>query len=583
MKKALPLLLVAVSAVLLFWRLDGIPLWRDETTTANWGRLMAESGVWVPRTFDGEQLIVQAADGHDTNSRMLPAMQSWLQFYVSAAGFKLFGANTFTARLPFAVIGALCLYVFHRIGVVLFGPGMLSLLMPFLGIVHISFLSAARQSRYYILVVLFASLLMLEFCRYLKQPSLAKQRGFYARIGLYGVLLYLSNYVSFGGTWLALGIFVLALRDRVLLRGFLVLSALLVAVLTPEFWMFHSDFTSTWPPPEPEPLLDLYRAGLTGRAKDFWRIVPLVLLVPAAVFLFSRRAIKAPAVLSGTLLLAGILVLSPLVVNYGHRDVRRLDSAAFWGFALLCLVVPAVLAWAWSRLDRTRLGGTQLGGKGIWARAALLAGLLLLVSPLLTVAAAKHKANTRHYFQILPAALLLSALAVAQMRQAAGAKAATALCAGLLIWPGINWYASGDEQMLERQLLRDRSYNAPLIDYLREHVGPGDKVAFLRNVKGMTVYFYLPKMRWVGLLDSEAPGNQEFRGRIPDDQFDDYAGADWYVRWDPRGGKIKGLTDAFEKVWEYSYPRRLSWWDRASSAPVRTYEVFRRKKAAPPE
>ena len=108
MKKALPLLLVAVSAVLLFWRLDGIPLWRDETTTANWGRLMAESGVWVPRTFDGEQLLVQAADGHDTNSRMLPAMQSWLQFYVAAAGFKLFGADTFTARLPFAVIDFQC-------------------------------------------------------------------------------------------------------------------------------------------------------------------------------------------------------------------------------------------------------------------------------------------------------------------------------------------------------------------------------------------------------------------------------------------------------------------------------------------
>ena len=48
MRNVLAVLLVLLSAFLLFWRLDGVPLWRDETTTANWGRVMAESfGVWV--------------------------------------------------------------------------------------------------------------------------------------------------------------------------------------------------------------------------------------------------------------------------------------------------------------------------------------------------------------------------------------------------------------------------------------------------------------------------------------------------------------------------------------------------------
>ena len=129
MRTALAVLLVALSAFLLFWRLDSIPLWRDEATTANWGRLMAESDVWLPRAYDGDQLIVQGEDGHDINSHLLPAMHSWLQFYVAGAGFQLFGVSTWTARLPFALIGAATLFVFYRIGVALFGNSVQALVL----------------------------------------------------------------------------------------------------------------------------------------------------------------------------------------------------------------------------------------------------------------------------------------------------------------------------------------------------------------------------------------------------------------------------------------------------------------------
>ena len=118
----LVVLLLVVAAVLLFWRLDGALLWRDEATTANWGRMMAENGTWLPWVFDGKQLVVQAPDGHDLNSKLLPAMHTYLQFYVAAASFKLLGADTVTARLPFACLGALTLLLMYRLGVLLFGP-----------------------------------------------------------------------------------------------------------------------------------------------------------------------------------------------------------------------------------------------------------------------------------------------------------------------------------------------------------------------------------------------------------------------------------------------------------------------------
>jgi len=163
------------------------------------------------------------------------------------------------------------------------------------------------------------------------------------------------------------------------------------------------------------------------------------------------------------------------------------------------------------------------------------------------------------------------------MEKAAGRSAAAALFAGMLVWPVLDWNHFCSEQVLERQFEADDSYNGPFIKFLDENIGPGDRVAFYRNVKGMAAYFYHPEMRWVDLLDVDVPNNQKFRGVIPDDQFDDYRDVDWYVVWDPRGGgSPRHLDERYEKVWEYSYPDRSSWWDRDRTPYVRTYQIYHR-------
>jgi hypothetical protein len=564
MRSALAVLLIVLSVFLLFWRLDSVPLWRDETTTANWGRLMAESNVWIPRVYDGDQLIVQAADGHDVNSHLLPAMQSWLQFYVAGLGFELFGVSTWTARLPFALIGGATLFLFYRIGVALFGSGLQSLMLPYLGLLSIHFLAAARQCRYYVVVIFAVSLLILEIIHYLQDPERAARVSFFLKIGLYGVLIYAGNYVSFAGTWAALGVFALLESDRRLLRGFVPLSVVLAVVLGIEFWFLHSEFAGNWPPPDPRSTWRLYAGALMARGSDFWRMVPLVLLVPAGLLLFSRRVKSSPLPLTAGLIVSTLIVLSPFL--FDRRDAAQLPSAAFWVYALLCLTVPAAFYWTWRRLP----------SRGVWARAALLAGLILLLSPLIAIAGGKHRAFARHYYQTLPAALLLSALAAAQIKESAGRPAAGLLLAGMLVWPNLDWNHSGAEQLLERQFEADDSYNGPLLDFLDENIRPGDEVAFYRNVKGMAAYFYHPEMRWVALLDVDVPHNGKFRRLIPDDQFDDYRGVEWYVVWNPRGGKTpRQLDDRYEKVWEYSYSSRLSRWDSHRTPGVRTYEIYR--------
>ncbi len=573
MRRFLIILLVVLSAILLFWRLDGAHLWRDEATTANWGRLMAESGSWLPRVFDGRQLIVQASDGHDFNSQLLPAMQSWLQFYVAAAGFKVLGVSTATARLPFALIGVLCLFAFYKIGVVLFADGLRPLLLPYLGILSMFFLFAARQSRYYILVVLAAALLLLEFFRYLRSPEYAAQFSFYARVGLYGTLLYASNYVSFAGMWASLLLFVLLVRDRRLIRGFVLLSAGMAPFLGWEFWCLHAEFVAAWPPVRPAPLVEVYRQALIAKGSELWQATPLIFLVPAGLYSFWHKTRYVSPRLAEIAVAAVLAVMIPLTPWISREVMSAAIPAYAAALMLLCSAVPVTFWLCWQRLS----------SPGLWARAAMLAGLILVVSPLVTIAAAKQEASTRHYFQILPAALVLGALATAGLRDANRSRWAAAFFAGIVVWPNLAFNYPWNEAVVERQFAQDRSHSEPLVDFLRANVRPGEKVAFYRNVQGMAAYFYLPEMHWVALLDSEAPHNQRFRGRLPDDQFDDYGGADWYVLWDPRGGWPKRLDrDRFEKVWEHSYTHRLNLWATQQEPTRRTFEVYRRVSGGSP-
>jgi 4-amino-4-deoxy-L-arabinose transferase-like glycosyltransferase len=566
MQRVLAALLLVFSAVALFWRLDGDHLWRDEGTTAVWARLMAESGDWIPWVYDREkqQLLVQAADGHDVNSKLLPAMQGYLQFYVAGLSFWIFGANEWSARLPFALIGALTLFVLYRLGRAMFGQSAWALAPPAMASTSIFFLHAARQCRYYPIVVLGASWLLLEAYRYLQEPERAGRRSFYVRLGAVGFLICFSNYVSFVASWAALGIFVLMMRDFKLIRGFLTLSALMAVPVLCEFLWLHAEFAATFPPPLDQPWYEIYQAALVRRMKDYWRALPIVLLLPAALALCRREGclsgLARPVAVAAALMpLLGLVFVA--------NDFAALSTPAFWAFAALCLSMPLVFLLCWAKLR----------SPGPWARIALLGGLLMVVSPLLTIAAAKDKTSTRHYYQILPGAVVVCSLAAAALAREYKA-AGVAVLAGMIVWPNLDYMMGGTDEVVQRQYLLNRTYNGPLIEYFREYLRPGDRVAFLRNVKGMPLYFYFPDMRWVGLLDSSAPHNQQFRGRIPGDQFDDAADADWYVFWDPRGEAAKGFSEErYEKVWEYTHEGLLGFWDWGATPGSRHYEVWKRK------
>ena len=342
----------ALAAGTLLWRIDGTVLWRDEATTACWARSMVERGQWTPRVFDGERLIVQAPDGHDFNDRLVPAMQGWLQFYVAALGFLVGGVGTVTARLPFVAAGALALWGLYRLGRVVLGSETAALGLPLLGATSIYFLTAARQARYYILVVLFTVLILLEFARYLEEPERARRWGMWARLGLYGGLTYLANYVSFGGLWIALTVFVVLTRDHTLIRRWVLVSGLLALPMALQFLLVHQEFVAgsaavlpaTW---------EQWRLTLRYHGTEMFRMLPLAALVPAGWWVFRRdggsRVARGVALLCGTV----------LIVSIGATIVAaRTGAIPRYYFQVL----PAALAL--TGIIGARLG--QLAGRG-WA------------------------------------------------------------------------------------------------------------------------------------------------------------------------------------------------------------------------
>lgn len=564
MRRIAAIAALALCVTAIFWRLDGVPLWRDEATTAVWARLMVDSGDWLPYAFDREagQLLVQDDDGHDINSRLLPAMQSYLQFYVSAAGHWLFGDGTIAARLPFALVGFGCLALLWSLGRRLGGPSWLPVALPLIASVSIYFLHAARQGRYYILVVFATLLLLLQVARYLRDPALGRKWSFHGQLCLVGCVLYAGNYLSFAATWLALGVFLL-LTDRPTLARLCGASAVLAVVLGTEFWLLHAEFLTEWRPGSENSFWENLRYVVSRRGADYWRWVPFVLIAPAMALLGRWSKLKISRAGWALVVVGALAPLLGFVVS--EPWLRRTPDLTFVMFGLVFLCVPAAALYLWTRIEQP----------SIHAKMALLAGLIVAVCPLFTIALAGRATLPRYYYQACPAAIVLVGLGTAGLASTGRRRTAMACLIGASLWPNLELAGGGTEQVVLRQFLRYDEHNGPLLEFLKSSTKPGQSIAYLRNVKGMVGKYYLPDRRWVNLLDSEVPYNQRFRNLLPADQFDDSPDPDWFVVWDAKGGAPRALDDRYELVWERSYPELRSYWGLDQDARERAYAIYR--------
>ncbi len=126
------LLILGISAFLIFYRLGYYDIWEDENLVIN-----AAVGVY-------EQGFSYLKEGYD---------RAWLHTIMCAGVFEIFGVSEFTGRLPSAIFGIafvlICFYVFAR----WYGMAWLALLIPLVCLMNDRFLILFRYMRMYALLI----------------------------------------------------------------------------------------------------------------------------------------------------------------------------------------------------------------------------------------------------------------------------------------------------------------------------------------------------------------------------------------------------------------------------------------------
>jgi hypothetical protein len=225
--RALVASIMLAASLLLFARLDDRYLWQDEAETALLGRSVLSYG--VPTAFDGRNLISQEGQQEFEAPDYRWFWTPWAQHYLAAASFGVFGVSTFTARLPFVLLGIGCLYLCYLLALETSRDRRTALVALVLLATSVPFLLHVRQCRYYAPACFFGCLFVLAYLRLLKGR---KGASFWLAVGATG--LFHSHYVVFGGfvVGLALHFFLLS-RDYSRLKAILIPAAVTLSLAMP--------------------------------------------------------------------------------------------------------------------------------------------------------------------------------------------------------------------------------------------------------------------------------------------------------------------------------------------------------------
>jgi hypothetical protein len=159
------LIVAALGAVFIFTNIGSDYLWEDEGDTAALAVNILKFG--VPKAWDGAAFL-DSDHGARLNHDLVMVTHPWVQYYLTAASFLVFGQNTFAARFPFALAGWISILLTYfflwqhlRSRLVAFSAATLL-------VFSVQFLLYARQCRYCALNML---LVVWLFCAFFKMTS----------------------------------------------------------------------------------------------------------------------------------------------------------------------------------------------------------------------------------------------------------------------------------------------------------------------------------------------------------------------------------------------------------------------------
>jgi hypothetical protein len=319
---------MAAAALLLFWDLGGRDLWQDEGETAMLAKNILRFK--LPVVFDGVNLVSTEA-GMDSGPDGLWRWSPWLQFYAAAGGMALFGLKTWAARLPFALLGLLCLPLTYLLAWRAFASRRIARLSAVLLTLSVPFLLHCRQARWYALAYLAAAGLFLSLFELERRPRAAA-----AGLAASAVLLFYTNY--FAAIGLLASVCAAAFLLKPALRSWKWLAAALAAAALGALpgLVLHQVFAKAGAPSWHRALDFL--AAYAGAFFSFLLPLPAAALLPWA----------APQVRRGALFLLAVCACFICYLALGPWMLFRYLTVLLPVCAVL-LAAALDRAWAWSR------------------------------------------------------------------------------------------------------------------------------------------------------------------------------------------------------------------------------------------
>ena len=164
------LVVMGVASFLLLANLGNSYLWQDEAETALISKTVLNRG--LPYGTDGKNSFSQDS-GAEYGEYYLWNRHPWLQFYLVAASFKVFGTNTLAARLPFVLFGIGSILLTYFFSKSLLMSTKTAMLATVLLVLSVPFLLLCRQCRYYSPAIFFSLAALYAYIGILRKKRFA--------------------------------------------------------------------------------------------------------------------------------------------------------------------------------------------------------------------------------------------------------------------------------------------------------------------------------------------------------------------------------------------------------------------------
>lgn len=300
------LIVTSLAAFFIFLNLDKPYLWQDEAETALLGKSILLSG--VPKAYDGVNLISQE-QGLEYNRDYVWFWSPWLQFYLAALSFSIFGVNTFAARLPFALFGVACVVLIYYLGFLISRSERVGKIASLFLVFSVPFLLHVRQCRYYSPLIFFTMLTVLAYL-FLKENRKSSPLLFFSS----ATLLFHSNYVL-----CLILLFILFLhwsifdRKEIAMKKIaLALGAVLIAN-SGWLYLFYQQISKRLSHPLRFPFIQTL---LTWVKLIDWYIMPLVFFFGATLFFTIKLADNKKKETASSMLLIEIIAGTILFLTF---------------------------------------------------------------------------------------------------------------------------------------------------------------------------------------------------------------------------------------------------------------------------